>query len=326
MSACLVLTADAQKVMEDENPQLRRVEAPKRKGADAAAELTARQLQSKQAVSADGTPITLPSILAKIAPIGLKLFTDTSPDKIKNIMTDVMTDILPDAVKLLDATAPGAITETVNTILSDPKFQDTVTEVLATPKLKAVTTTVINALLKSPTLKAIASAACKVVDDGAAAASLWNARMLQGRKLQGLGGFLGDLFGGGAGTPKTELQKKFDDIIKKITPLAIEALTLPNDENKIPTLMKKAVKILPEAIELVESIDPEVITGTVESFLADSEFVNTVKEVLKNNSAVASKVINALLAVPAIKEKASAACQVVDDGADVGSVLAPPRQ
>jgi len=134
-------------------------------------------------------------------------------------------------------------------------------------------------------------------------------------------GFLGDLFGGGAGTPKTELQKKFDHIINEITPLAIEALTLPDDENKIPTLMNKAVKILPEAIELVESIDPEVITDTVESFLADSDFVNTVKEFLKNNSALASKVINALLAVPAIKEKASAACKVVDDGADIGSVL-----
>jgi hypothetical protein len=49
----------------------------------------------------------------------------------KNLMQDIMEDIMPDAIKLLEAVAPEKITSTVNTILSNPKFQAAVEKILA---------------------------------------------------------------------------------------------------------------------------------------------------------------------------------------------------
>lgn len=77
--------------------------------------------QLAKAIGKDGKEITINSLIDKIIPLGMKFLLGTGPDKMKNLMEDIMADIMPDAIKLLEAVAPEKITSTVNTILSKPK-------------------------------------------------------------------------------------------------------------------------------------------------------------------------------------------------------------
>lgn len=219
-------------------------------------------------------------------------------------MKELMKEVFPDVMKMLDSADPDAIKDAINTVLGDPEFEKAVEKVLGEPGVKTAATKIFDSLLASPALKDIAEKACKVVSGEATLASLVG-RRLQGRKLY-FARTLKGLF------ETDEQNALFDKIVKQLTPIGAKFIFGGKDnKNKVQEALKEVLKILPDAIQLVELIDPQLITDAVEGFFEGETFINTIKDFLKEHAATAKKVVGALLEVEPIKKQAVDVCKVV---------------